>query len=483
MHRRHFLSVAALSGAALAAPAVIRAKRAKSGDIRLLGEILRTLHPGLHRYLTPSRFEAALDRLDGRWQGGATLETRFADLTRFLATIRCGHSYPSFFNQKRAVAENLFARKNRLPFAFRWINGQMVVIASHSPEARLPAGSVIRTIDGTPSRAILARLMPYARADGGNDAKRRMLLSVSGADDIEAFDVLFGLLIGAPPNDQFLVRYRAPAARHDSAIILPAIDLVARRSFIRTPDPRSNQPIWQWEMGADGIARLTMPGWAMFNSKWNWQSWLDDRLDSLKGAKGLIVDLRENEGGNDCGDAILARLAGKDIVLPRVNRLVRYRKLPDALNPHLDTWDDSFRDWGDVARPFNDRFLRLERGEADRIIAAKGPRIDVPMVVLTSPQNSSATFQFASLVRTTGLGTLVGGPTGGNRRGINGGAFFFARLPESGLEFDLPLIGYYPETPQPDAGLMPDHAVANSAADIAAGFDRELDTARRHLNA
>jgi C-terminal processing protease CtpA/Prc len=164
-----------------------------------------------------------------------------------------------------------------------------------------------------------------------------------------------------------------------------------------------------------------------------------------------------------------------------VDRLVRYRRVPAALNPYLDTWDDSFRDWGETARPFNDRFLRLERGDGDRIIAAKGPRIDIPLAVLISPQNSSATFQFASLFKSTGLGMLIGETTGGNRRGINGGAFVFARLPESGIEFDLPLIGYYPVEPQPDAGIEPDLAVANSAADIAVGFDRVLETARRQL--
>ena len=48
------------------------------------------------------------------------------------------------------------------------------------------------------------------------------------------------------------------------------------------------------------------------------------------------------------------------------------------------------------------------------------------MVVLVNAANSSATFQFAKLVKDNQLGTLVGQPTGGNQRGINGGAFFFA---------------------------------------------------------
>jgi hypothetical protein len=66
-------------------------------------------------------------------------------------------------------------------------------------------------------------------------------------------------------------------------------------------------------------------------------------------------------------------------------------------------------------------------------------------------------------------------------RGINGGAYFFVRLPASGLEFDLPVRGYYPERPQRDAGVEPDIRVTNTAADIAAGYDRELETARKWL--
>ena len=54
-------------------------------------------------------------------------------------------------------------------------------------------------------------------------------------------------------------------------------------------------------------------------------------------------------------------------------------------------------------------------------------------------------------------------------------------LPQSGLEFDLPIKGYYPERPQPDAGVAPDIAVRTSAADIAAGYDRVLETARKVL--
>lgn len=69
------------------------------------------------------------------------------------------------------------------------------------------------------------------------------------------------------------------------------------------------------------------------------------------------------------------------------------------------------------------------------------------------------------------LGTLIGSATGGNQRGINGGAFFVVRLPRTGLEADLPLIGQFPPRAAPDAGLEPDLEVETTAQDIAAGRD------------
>ena len=91
--------------------------------------------------------------------------------------------------------------------------------------------------------------------------------------------------------------------------------------------------------------------------------------------------------------------------------------------------------------------------------------------VLTDASNSSATFTFALAIRQQRLGTLVGTPTGGSQRGINGGAFFFLTLPDSQLEIDLPLIGYFPTTEQPDEGLTPDILIPATARDIAKGLD------------
>lgn len=175
------------------------------GDVAILREAL-TLHPGLYRYSTPAQIDARLAHFETGFFEAPDLETRYLLLSRFLATIRCGHSYCNFFNQKKAVAAPLFDRKTRLPFGFRWIAGAMVVI-DHGGD-NLPRGSEVLAINGVAPCDMLTRLLPFARADGHSDAKRVPLLEVRGTDEIEYFDVFHGLTFGAPPNGPFAVVQR-----------------------------------------------------------------------------------------------------------------------------------------------------------------------------------------------------------------------------------------------------------------------------------
>lgn len=182
---------------------------------------------------------------------------------------------------------------------------------------------------------------------------------------------------------------------------------------------------------------------------------------------------------------LLAHLTTRPLQLERERRLVRYRRVPDDLAPYLDTWDPSFKDWGSSAQDFDDRFFRLTRyddAEGGNRILPRTPRHGGRVFILIGATNSSATFGFAQAVRQSGLATLVGRPTGGNLRGINGGAFFFLRLPNSGIELDLPLIGYFPcgELP-PDQGLAPDVLVEQTMEDIAENVDADMRAVRQRL--
>ncbi|WP_428151905.1 S41 family peptidase [Brevundimonas sp.] len=486
LSRRRLLQIT--GGLALASAAPARAGVAIgedwSSDVGILRRAWETLHPGLYRYATPAEVTGRLDRLATEWAAPGSFRDRFAALTRVTASIRCGHTFPSPYNASDAVVARMYPDRSLVPFRFVWINGRMVVTRDDSAGALFPRGSQITAIDGVPTSDILARLMPLARADGASDAKRVSLMEVRGDDGYETFDIHLPLILPIRDIAAFTLS-DGPTVRAD---LLTLAERKAGAPDAGQPDGDGNP--WTLERGADGIARLTMPGWALYNSDFDWEAWLGRVMDDLTGdgARGLIVDLRGNEGGEDCGNVILSRLIDRDLPLSRSQRFVRYRRAPDNLRPHLDTWDRSFLDWGDQAVGPDERgFYRLTRyddGAETTLIQPQGPRFAGPVVVLCDASNSSATFQFAQAVKDAGLATLLGTTTGGNRRGINGGAFFFLRLPASGIEIDLPLIAGFPDTPQPDAAIEPDVFVPTTAADIAAGRDPQMAAATaRILNA
>lgn len=111
------------------------------------------------------------------------------------------------------------------------------------------------------------------------------------------------------------------------------------------------------------------------------------------------------------------------------------------------------------------------------MITPAGHRYRGQLILLVDAANSSATFQFAHIIQSHHLGTLVGQTTGGSQRGINGGAFFFLRLPHSGIEMDVPLIGTFPPASAADSGITPDIVVKRTVADIRDAKDPELSAA------
>lgn len=459
-------------------------------DAAILRRTYEALHPGLYRYNTLAQMNARFDALDRSLARDQSLQEAFVAFTAFTAGVRCGHSYPNFFNQPSEVATSLLASQPCLPFYFRWLGGGMVVTRSFAEGAPIAPGDRVLAIDGVSVDEVLATLLPLARADGANDAKRINYLEVRGDSLYEAFDVLYAMHF--PPRGgrvELVVEGPRLGARRTIAVQTLSHDERVAPIRAREEGRKSGDaPQWQLAFADDGLAVLTMSTWALFQSKWGWQRFLDESFEELarRRTPDLVIDLRGNEGGLSVGDTLVSHLATRDVALDSYRRLVRYRKVSAELAPHLDTWDDSFRDWGAAAVDAGGGFYRLTRYDDDArgsVIKPARPTYAGRTWVLVDASNSSATFEFAYAVQRQKLGTLVGQPTGGNLRGINGGAFFFLRLPNSKLEIDVPLIGQFPDGERPDAGLVPDVLVTPTAADIAARVDTELAAVRARRRA
>lgn len=449
-------------------------------DFVIFERLLKELHPGLYRYNTPAQLESNLSNLKAHWKQPRTTQEVFTSMSEFLATLKCGHSYTNFYNQTNSVKEVVYHNTPKLPFHFRWIDRKMVVTQDFSESEPMPAGTVVHNINGTSTSTILDKLLKIARADGSNDAKRVAYLEVGGGDPYPAFDVYFPLYFPSG-QDGFALTVKIPDKLKPQSRFVKAITYRERESqgggWKKPADPQA--PWWEMRKLSPDIALLKMDSWAMFNTKWDWRTFLNTEVDKLIDAKvgHLIVDLRTNEGGNSCGDVLLSRLTDKPITLEPTQNFAKFDKVPADLRSYIDTWDESFYDWTKrvASREGGMYRIRPNLGEGVTTIKPTGRTYRGKVYVLVGPVNSSATFLFASLVKQTKLGTLVGQPTGGNQRGINGSGFFFAKLPKSGVEFDIPILAQNPVSPKPDAGINPDIFVRTTIEDIADGRDPEMD--------
>ncbi|HLI76202.1 MAG TPA: S41 family peptidase [Acidobacteriaceae bacterium] len=453
------------------------------GDVSVLRSAMEKLHPGLYRYRSKKEMDRAFDRLSRDFRHGKTLEQVYLRLSIFAAQIRCGHTYLNPSNQPEDVRSALIGRARKLPFLYRWVGQRMVVTRDFTPGHLLPRGTEIVSVNSMRSADLLTRLMEVSSADGGNDAKRVALSEETGDSVNELPDIFFPVLFGDGTALRLRIRRYGERQRHDLTVSMLTSEQRAAAFALTHPD--GGEARFTLTYMPDGAALITMPTWVMYHSPWDWRAWLNASFDEIIARKSpaLVLDIRGNTGGDDVGSVLLSRLAPAATPQPPFVRLVRYRRVPDDLLPYLSTWDSRFKDWGnsavDLPEPWPTAppvryFRQIDEAATDSGPAPPRERFRGRVYVLTDASNSSATFMFARTVQEERLGTLVGGPTGGNRRGINGGAFFFLTLPNSHLEIDLPLIGYFPQAVQADGGVQPDVEIEPTIRSLATGEDPVL---------
>ena len=502
----HGLMLAPLWPALMPGPAHARSGNTLSaeqalGDLLLLRRGLDVLHPGLHRRATPAQVAAAFAAAERAVAGGSTQAGMFLLCSHIAATVNCGHTWASLFKARKDVRHLLMDGIDKLPFTLRWVQGRALITGSAVPG--LAAGSELLAVDGRPMAEIAAALLPLLRADGqhaGAVGKRRAQLD-SGASG-GAMDWLFPQRF--PPADgrwRLTVREQpllpGSAARgmtlemthemkRDMAsdmtrsmtrdMTVPAISLAERQRSLPTPAPQ-----WSFEREAD-TALLRLPTFAFWNSDFKAAAYLARTFAAIRGLPFLVIDLRDNEGGDDSiARQVLAHLLRTPYEAPAVRLESAYEQVPADLWPHLGTWNRGFFDRRGQATLLPGGRWLLPTSQAARVEPVATP-YPGRTVVLVGPQNSSAGYLFARDLQRSGAAVLMGQATGGHQRGLNAGQLAWLTLPASGVAVDIPLRASHTldedGQPPPDHGVLPELPVAPLFEDAAMGIDTTLDAAR-----
>jgi len=309
----------------------------------------------------------------------------------------------------------LTGQESEPPLRIIAVEGRPVVLEGEG----LPPGTEILAVDGRPAEEVrreVAASLPLI------------------TDQYREWGTARRLLRG-PAGTEVQVRVRLPDGSEQEVRL--------RRTGPLPPRP----PLEVRDLG-DGLFHVAVN--TMFTDE-TWQAF-DRRFPDFAGVRGLILDLRWNNGGNaQVGWQILGRL------IERPTRAAAVR-----MRCYLPT----YRAYG-----FSQRWLVAEPAVIE-------PRRDLPtftgpVAVLSSPITGSAAEDFLVAFRESRRGPIVGGPSCGSTGQtlavpLPGGGAFLVCTKRDTFPDGTPFVGY---------GIQPDIPAALTIAGLAAGRDEVLERA------
>jgi hypothetical protein len=425
-------------------------------DFQIFENAIKEAHPGLYRYNTPSHFDSILNQAARRLDHPMTRQEFYQTLLPVAVQIKCGHTK---FHPDENWSDNFyFGTEKVFPVRLYIYGDKAWIIDAYDPEIKITKGSELISINNLPISEIIQKLSCGFFSDGNNNTFKYIEMS-------KYFSSYYANLIEAP--DSFTIKYRDGIDFVTMKLSCINSSLISQYEKKQTGNSSSHVPYFL-EILPGNTALLTISSFWK-GSESAYKRFLKNTFLSIrqKETENLIIDVRNNEGGNDKRGAILLswlmseEFRYYDRLQAKTNKkysFAKYARLPKfyGIMRHLIKQTDS----GTYVWNHNAN-LKMQKPKRN---SYKGK-----VYILINGSSFSVTSEFAAVAHYHKRATFVGEETGGGYYGNNSGTFVIVTLPNSRLNIGIPMLAYYTavkDYPFRDHGIIPDHEVIPAIRDI-----------------
>ena len=441
-------------------------------DFKIVRNALEEGHPGVYRYTPKKDMDRLFDEQESKLDHPMDVYDFFRIVAPVIAAVRCGHT-----GVNPSVEENERFDKSVpvLPFQIRMIGNKITIFRDYTSEDGGLAGSKIHSINGMRSDKIVKLLLALESGDGDIPTSRLRQLGQTFSKKLSIF-----LKMKAP----YTVTYSPFNGGKAQSVTLAGITSTRLKEIAGVKYPQDNV---RRDHSADlsfldenKIAVMSIYGFVGFADKEQKKplnAFIDESFAQFaqKGTKTLIIDVRNNGGGEDeLGKQLFSYLIDKpfpyyDELL--INALkfgfLQYAGNAEAIPENL-------------TQKLPDGRYRLTSHPNWGIQQPGKPMFRGRVLILINGGSFSTTGEFLSTVHFHHRAVFIGEEAGAGYYGNNSGFMHILTLPNTQVRIRVPLMKYVMAVSgyrYPRRGVMPDVKVQPTIADMLAGRDPEMAVA------
>lgn len=432
---------------------------------------LNEVHPEMYRYTPKATFDSLFTATNAQLNRPMTQQEFYVTMTPLLVALKDGHvkwipagqdeHYP--FQINKLFPLKLYVVENRA-----WIVG------NYGSET-VPNGAELLRINGQQVGDIIQKLLPNMTFADGHTINGKY-------EDLNHFFAgYYATFITAP--DVFEIQLRS--GNEEKTATIPAVTLEQIKTFDKTHKLAPKKPFRLTFADDSKTAIMTIERFWDDKKEQDYKAFLQETFRQLreKQVKNLVLDLRNNEGGEEKYGVLLYQYLAKKPFRYYDRISVRQKK-----NYSFPAWTPKLyrkMKWL-VVRKKGDGYVFTKQAG----LKTQKPKRDAfhgNLVVLINGLSFSVTTEFAARVHADKRAQFVGQETGGGYIGDNSGIFTVTQLPNSKIDLGIGMFGYrmanLPDSLKTGQGIIPDQLVIPTIEDVLTDNDRAMKQALQWIQA